>query len=138
MTTLGRVLLSQKKTELDRETWADTSVVVAARDTIGAGELITELIDFGTVFEEAPFFSFGVEAQEGEVLEPGDFPFVSVGVSEWQVTKTDEGDPNTPTYYLGAYVWINVVSRKPYRLRFRFSFEGIALRNVEYFRGSDG
>ena len=33
---------------------------------------------------------------------------------------------------------MNVVSSKQYRLRFRLSFEGIAMKNVEYYRGLNG
>jgi hypothetical protein len=109
-----------------------------AYDTIGSGELVTELLDFKTVYEGAPFFAYGVELQPGEVLEAGDYPFVSCGVSEWDTNIVEEDDTIKTPLYLGASIYINVVSSKQYNLRFRLSFEGIALKNVEYHRGLNG
>jgi len=120
--------------ELDRETWPDTLVVVATFDTVGFGEAQSGIIDFGTVFEEPPFFSYGVELKEGGTLVSGDYPFVTAGVSEWQITESDEN--NETEYYIGADVWVRVASVTEYPLRFRFTFEGTAMRNVEHFRGS--
>ena len=133
-----RVRKADRKQEFDRATWANTTQVLLAYDTIGSGELATELIDFKTVFENAPFFSYGVELQPGETLTEGDFPFVTCGISGWNTNLTEEDDPINFPVYLGAYVYINVVSSKQYRLRFRLSFEGIAMKNVEYYRGLNG
>jgi hypothetical protein len=122
------------KTELDRQTWASQGVVVQALDIIGSGEVLTNLIDFGTVFQSAPAFAYGVELQPGETLVTGDYPFVTCGVSEWsQYAPHPELASATPLYG-GAYLWINVSSSKPYKLRFRFSFEGTIFKNVERLR----
>lgn len=137
MSTYPQVRRADTKTRLDRDTWAGPHLVVTAYDTVGSGEFNTELIEFGTVFEDAPFFAYGVELAENETLVDGDYPFVSCGVSQWEVTKTEE-DVAGLNYYLGAYVWVNVVSSKQYRLRFRLSFEGTAMKNVEYFRSTNG
>ncbi len=122
-----------RKTRLDQETWAGTTLLFLSYDMTGVGEVETELLDFGLVFEGVPFFSYGVELQPGEVLTPGEFPAVMCGVKEWQLTEV-EADTRATPFYLGAYLWISVSSNISYRLRFRLSFEGIAMRNVEHFR----
>jgi len=123
------------KSRLDQQTWAGNTLLLLSYDTIGAGEFDTPPLDFGLVFEGAPFFSFGVELQPGEVLLPSAYPAVMCGVREWQVTEVEADDQTTP-YYIGASLWIFVSS--PYLLRFRLSFEGITMRNVEHFRGLSG
>jgi hypothetical protein len=128
---LRRVAVKQ---ELDRQTWATNSVAYLAYDTIGAGETVTEFLDFGTVFERPPFFSYGVELKPGYELVDNDFPFVTAGVAEWN--RTESADSAESLFYLGARVWIRVVSTTRYGLRFRFAFEGTTIRNVQYFRGS--
>jgi hypothetical protein len=125
---------AERATRLDRDTWAGTSLLILTYDTIGAGTFETDLLDFGLVFEEAPFFAYGAELQPGETLIAGDYPIVNCGVTRWETNE----DPETRVgnvFYLGAYVWINVSSNSTYRMRFRLSFEGTAMRNVEYFRG---
>lgn len=123
---------STRSKRLDEGAWAGPSLVVASYDVEGPGSLTTEEISFGTVFESVPFFAWGVELVEGGVLQEGDYPFATAGVSSWnQTSSSEEGQP----YYLGAFIYISVVSSFSYKLRFRFSFEGLAMRNVEYFRG---
>jgi hypothetical protein len=94
----------------------------------------TELIDFGLVFEGPPFFSYGVEVQPGEALVADDYPEITAGVREWQLSEVEIDERATP-FYRGAYLWISIQSKSAYRLRFRLSFEGTSMRNVEYFRG---
>lgn len=130
-----RVRKADRKQEFDRATWANTTQVILSYDTIGSGELATGLLDFKTVFEGAPFFAYGVELQPGDTLVEGDYPFVTCGIAEWQTNTNVEDDTAKVPLYLGAYVYISVVSSKQYRLRFRLSFEGIAMKNVEYHRG---
>lgn len=77
-----QVRKADQKRELDRATWASPTQVILAYDIIGSGELTTELIDFGAVFEQSPFFAYGVEVQPGEELVDGDYPFVTCGISE--------------------------------------------------------
>jgi len=69
----------------------------------------------------------------------GDFPFVTVGVAEWQTNVEETAEtPGLVPLYLGAHIYIHVIASTQYKLRFRLSFEGIAMRNVEYFRGLNG
>ena len=131
-----RVRKAAKRQELDRATWAQPIQVVAAYETEGVGELITDVIDFGTAFEGPPFFSYGVELMEDQVLVEGDFPFVTCGVQEWVLSG--EASDDVPARYIGAVVWIRVSSATRYRLRFRLSFEGVAFRNAEFLRGASG
>jgi hypothetical protein len=118
---------------LDRDTWAKNSVVIMAYDTSGVGTFETEVIDFGLVFEDTPFFAYGAELQPGQTLIDGDFPIINCGVGEWATTKPED-DPGAKPFYIGASLWIVVNATTPYNLRFRLSFEGIAMSNVEYFR----
>lgn len=135
--TYPRIRRAETRIELDRGTWAENTFVVMTYDTVGTGVFNTELIDFGVVFEGRPFFSYGVELQGGEELVDNDYPMVTAGVAEWQTTEIVEDQQSLP-FYLGAYLFISVDSSSSYRLRFRLAFEGIAMRNVEYFRGSNG
>ncbi len=121
------------KARLDQQTWAGTSLLLLSYDTIGVGEIETELIDFGLVFEGAPFFSYGVELQPGETLTEGTFPSVMCGVKEYQLTEV-EADTQATSFYIGAFLWIAISSTLSYRLRLRLSFEGVSMRNVEHFR----
>ena len=94
-------------------------------ETIQTGEV--GAVDGNLVYEERPFFSYGVELAEGEVLVPDDFPFVTCGVMEWETIEPKGA--NKGEYYVGATVWMAVDCKTPYRLRFRFSWDGIAFRN---------
>lgn len=136
-TTYPRVRKATSKQQYDRETWATPTQVVTAYDMVGAGQITTDPISFGVVYETPPFFAYGVELQTGETLVAGDFPYCMCGVSAWTTTEIADGSRDIP-YYLGASIWINVSSTKPYKLRFQLSFEGLAMRNVEYFRGTNG
>ncbi len=133
MTTYRSISKAQDRNRLDQTTWARNSVLFLSYDTIGVGEIETELIDFGLVFEEKPFFSYGVELQPNETLIAGSFPAVMCGVREWQLTEV-ERDIRAVPFYIGAFLWISISSNISYRLRLRLSFEGISMRNVEHFR----
>jgi len=100
--------------------------------TSGSGQFSTE-VSFGTAFEGAPFFSFGVALQDDEVVVAGDAPFVSCGVVEW--SKADNSENREPGIYLGGTVWVNVSSAKDYKLTIQFAFEGVALKNLQFFEG---
>jgi hypothetical protein len=135
--TYNRVRRAEQRKDLDRLTWSGTSVAQVAYETIGSGQFITEVLNFGTVFEGTPFFSFGVELIEGQFLVDGDYPFVTAGVSAWeQIPSLEEAllNPTRTVHYLGANVWINVASSTQYGLRWRLSFEGITPRNVQAWR----
>ncbi len=130
--TMRALRQTKSRNRLDQDTWADTSLLVIAYDTEGVGSVKTELLSFKVVFEAPPFFSWGVEAGPGQEIFEGDYPAVAVGVAEWETTEI--ADPRAELFYLGAFVWISVAAGFPYRLRFRLSFEGISMRNVEHFR----
>ena len=132
-----KVRKNEQRIELDRKTWADTAFLVVAYDTVGTGTFETDLIDFGLVYEDAPFFSYGVELAPDQVLVDDDYPNVSCGVSNWE-TQTFSTFDGSSTYYVGAYVWLYVDCLTPYNLRFRLAFEGTTMRNVEYFRSNNG
>lgn len=119
-----------KTREVDRNSWAGSQLVLATWDTIGSGTILTGGITFGAVFEGRPFFSYGVELQENETLVDGDYPFTACGVSEWRTTEL--ADERAQPFYTGAVVWIRVDANFPYRLRFRFAFEGTVVRNREH------
>jgi hypothetical protein len=129
-----RIRRAEQAKQLDRATWAGPTVLIFAYDTIGRGVIETELLDFGLVFEGPPFFSYGAEVQPGQALVAGDYPEITLGVKEWHRSDI-EIDSRAVPFYLGAYLWISIQSASTYRLRFRLSFEGTAVRNVEYFRG---
>ncbi len=133
---VNRIRESLLRRQLDRDTWAGISLLVLSYDTEGVGSLETELLDFSTVFEGPPFFSWGVEAGPGQQIFEGDYPAVACGVSRWETTTPSE--TRVVPMYLGAYVWLSIAAGFPYKLRFRLSFEGTSFRNVEYFRGLNG
>lgn len=118
---------------LDRGQWAEEVQLIVAFDFMGTGAETAE-VDFGTVFEGTPLYSWGVELQEGEILTPGDYPHVTSGVQSW-ITKEASGNTGTTLLYLGATVWFRSASSRAYRTRLRTSFEGIAYKNPQYFAG---
>jgi len=119
----------RRKQEFDRGGWAEDTVVYAQLDTTGSGQFTTE-VSFGTAFEGAPFFAFGVSLQDDEILADGDAPFVSCGVVDW--LKAENSENREPDIYLGATVWVNVSSGKDYALTHRFAFEGMAFKNIQF------
>lgn len=111
-------------TRLDRETWAGTNVIVFDFEVAGGGELITEFLEFGTAYENAPFFTFGAELIPGQTLA-GNYPYISCGVSEWQIKNVRD----LPSLYTAAKVWVSSSGNSAYKVKLRFSFEGIAFQN---------
>lgn len=134
MSTGRAIRRANLRQEQERDAWSETGVVYASYDYTGTGPFTTELLDFKTVFAAEPFFTYGVELQPDEYLVEGDYPFVSCGVSSWELTEVP-ADSTATAYYLGARVWINVSSAKVYALRFRLAFEGPLFKNVENLRG---
>lgn len=124
--------------ELDRKQWASTVTTVVSYETIGVGAFITEPISFGTPYSGAPFFTFGVELHEANTLKANDFPFVSAGVGEWVTEEPPEDyvEKGLKLIHTGAIVWLNVSSQYGYRLIFRLTFEGTAMKNPQYLGGS--
>lgn len=130
--TYREIRQADSRTELDRATWAGPVQLLLTYELIGVGEHISEMIEFGTVFESRPFFTYGVEVAPDTPLATGDFPTAMAGVNEWHVTE-DEDERHT-RYYLGGRVWFYTVSNSSYRYLFRLSFEGVAVRNTEFYR----
>lgn len=139
--TYPRIRQADRRTDLDRRTWAGEDKVVMTYDLLntGTGTVETEMLDFGLVFEGPPFFSYGVEVIPGNELVAGQYPQVTAGVREWLVSTADDEyiESAKLPFYLGASLWLGVeFTVMP--LRFRLSFEGISMRNVEHFRGLNG
>lgn len=115
-----------KRTELDRGTWADRANFLVTYDFVAPGTFVTENIVFGEVFEGFPDFSYGVELIEGQTLLAGDFPMVNAGVALWDQTFPEGSQlPRV----MGASLFLAVYCSTAYRLRFRFSFNGVAFAN---------
>ncbi len=132
--TYGRLRAETTRTELDRATWAGPVQVILTYELEGVGEHTSEVLSFGTVFESKPFFAFGVELLPDQPLVDGAYPLAMAGVVEWDVT--DVVDDRAVPFYLGAKVWFHAVSTTPYHYLFRLSFDGVAVRNTEFFRGN--
>lgn len=137
MTMYGHIRRSEQSRDLDRRTWAGSTTIVIAYETVGAGTFTTEMIDLGLAFEGPPFFTYGVELSEGQTLVEGDYPFVSAGIVEWVTnaeTEEDFEEKQLSLLHTGCFVGINVRSNKSYRLIFRMSFQGIAFKSTQYLR----
>ena len=120
-----------KRVDLDRRTWASPTAVVFTYRTKGSGSFLTPVLEFGLSFEGPPFFSFGTSLSSGELVD-GDYPFVTIGVTEW-VTK-DVGDEDfvikkIKPSHTGAILWIAVNSGRSYNMEHSFVFEGTAFKN---------
>ncbi len=134
--TYSRVRVETQRTELDRATWAGPVQVILTYELEGVGEHTSEMLCFGTVFVSKPFFATGVELLPDQPLVEGDYPLAMAGVTEWDTTEVN--DERVVPFYLGAKVWFHAISTTPYHYLFRLSFDGVAVRNTEYFRGSNG
>lgn len=124
--TYPGVRRASKRTELDRETWANRTNLLVTYDFVAPGTVVTETLSFGEVFEGYPDFAYGVELIEGQVLVAGDFPMVNAGVAVWDQT-IPEGS-QLPRI-MGASLFLAVFCSTAYQLRFRFSFNGTAFSN---------
>ena len=134
---MSRTLIETRR-ELDRAQWAGPISMIFGYATNGSGTFLTEEISFSTAFEGTPFFSYGVELVEGQELTSGDFPFVTVGVAEWVVKETTEEDfveKKIKPFYLGAKLWISVSSSKSYELTYSMVFEGVVMKNPQFYGG---
>lgn len=126
--------------ELDRKQWASTVTTVVSYETVGVGGFATEPVMFGTPYAGAPFFTFGVELHPANHLQTNDYPFVSAGVAEWMTQEPPEDyvERGLKLIHTGAIVWLNVSSQYGYRLIFRLTFEGTAMKNPQFLGGSNG
>lgn len=124
--TYPGVRRATKRTELDRETWANRTNLLVTYDFIAPGSITTESIVFGEVFEGYPDFAYGVELIEGQTLVAGDFPMVNAGVALWDQTFPEGSQ--LPRI-MGASLFLVVFCSSSYQLRFRFSFSGVAFSN---------
>lgn len=123
---------TRRSREIDRSAWAGDGREVLVWQTQGTGYVVTPEIKFRTVFDGEPFFSYGVELQEGETLAEGDFPFVSAGVAQWGIIRSNVTDDERPVFYTSAVIWIAVDATKEYKLQWRFAFQGTVMRNREH------
>ncbi len=118
------------KRQIDRNTWASHTIIVLSYDTIGSGSFLTDPLEFGVRFSGTPYVSQGQEMIEVGSLVEGDYPHVTVGVSEW-VLKTAgevfETRGATPEY-IGAKLWISVSAVTSYAIRHSLVFEGTAMK----------
>lgn len=138
---MSRVARAVKRETLDRATWASPVSIVYRYETEGSGTFITEELLFSVAFEGKPFFSYGVELADATVLVAGDYPFVTVGVSEWMTessTEEDFDEKKIKPFHLGAKLWISVSSAKSYKLVYSLVFEGVVMKNPELFGGQNG
>lgn len=129
MTQYRSIRRTARRTEFDRNTWAEPAQLILFRDVAGVGEVLLEIPEFGMVFDQIPFFSYGVELQAGEILAEDDYPFVSCGVAGWVTNEEPVGDE--PVRYLGANLWCRVVANTSYRFRLQLSFEAVAYKNID-------
>lgn len=119
---------SVKAQELDRGTWAQEDTIVAIFDLPYAAAQLVD-VDFKTAFDGQPFFYHAVELQPGQVLVPGDFPMVNIGISQWKTYQA-----NAALVHIGAVVSIAVTAVTQYLFTYRLAFRGIAFRNVADLR----
>jgi len=116
--------------ELDRGTWASHTTVVLTYDTIGSGSFLTEPLYFGIRFSGAPYVSQGQELIEVGSLVEGDYPHVTVGVSEWLTKSAGEGFDARGAIpeHIGVKLWIAVSAVSQYAIRHSLVFEGLAMK----------
>ena len=140
MGIIDGVRRSELRTEVDRTQWASTVTTVVSYETIGTGTFITEPVMFGTPYSGSPFFTFGVELHKDNTLISNDFPFVSAGVGEWVTEEPPENyeEKGLKLITTGAIVWLYVSSQYGYRLIFRLTFEGTAMKNPQFLGGTYG
>lgn len=123
------IRVSNRRRELDRNTWASHAEIVLKYETIGSGSFLTEELEFGVRFSGAPYVSFGAETSEVGSLVDGDFPHVTVGVAEW-ITKASRNTVSVGGVleHIGAKLWISVSSENAYRITHSMTFEGLAMK----------
>jgi hypothetical protein len=116
--------------ELDRNTWANYTVVVVRYETTGSGSFLTPVIDFGVRYSGAPYVSFGPQQSVVGSLVEGDYPHVTVGVAEW-VTRSSGEEADTRGVipeHIGAKLWISVSAETSYAITHHLVFEGVAMK----------
>jgi hypothetical protein len=85
----------------------------------GAGSTL-QPVKFPLRFTEMPSMSFGWSLMEGQQLQTGAYPIVSVGVGRW----TLEDHPMAIRYYAGAELAISASGRSDQRLIIHWQAEG--------------
>lgn len=122
-----RIDQANRAREVERTAWAGPALVMAEWEITAPGTAMAGPFMFATVFEEPPHFSWGVELMAG-TLQGNDYPQATCGIAGWVIKETRT---NGPVLFLGAEIFITVQCQTSYPLRFRFGFEGVALRNPE-------
>jgi hypothetical protein len=92
---------------------------------VGAGNATKE-ISFPVWFLDRPAFLTGWQLDDGQTLEPNNFPRVSIGVAQWTL--------HTPaphvSYYVGAVLAVSVTAgRADQKLIVHYQVQGMALRS---------
>ena len=92
---------------------------------VGAGDA-TLPISFPVWFIDRPSFVTGWQLDDGQTLEPGNFPQVHVGVAQWTL--------HTPiprvSYYVGAIIVVSVTAGKDdQKIIVHYQAAGLALRS---------
>lgn len=129
--TFDDMLRTERARELDRSAWPGLAREIFVFDTYGTGTTQTPLFTFSNRFEQAPFMDWMVEILPGWSISGVDAPYTSAGVLQWVSTVLPRGGE----MYQGAQLFVAIKMNDPLSemgLRWRFSFEGIVLRNNEY------
>lgn len=101
---------------------ADTQVVVGFVQIINPGEALTDL-DFPLVFVEKPVLTYSYDLEDGQVLERGNFPMLTVGVHYF---RKDQITPGLD-HYTGARLIIVATGHLDMRMNVHVRFEGKGL-----------
>lgn len=130
----GGINRTNRRRELDRRTWAESSLFVFPVDAADSPTSQVFLIDFLTVFEGQPIFRWGVELRpESKALVSGSYPYMNAGVGLWTETGPEPPEGGV-TLYSGATVWVRFGNASGYLYTFRFGFEGTVFKNVSTLR----
>lgn len=88
----------------------------------GPGEA-TFTVDFPVLFSELPIIASGFHLADGQVLEAGNFPTVSIGAHKYTFEERLPG----VRYYKGAICVIVATGHTDMKMTAHYTFEGTAL-----------
>jgi hypothetical protein len=122
-----RAPLQQRQGDVDRVNAMSPKVyrVQGFIGVTGSGASL-QPVKFPVKFIELPAFSFGGSLDDGQSVENGNFPTVSVVVASWEY----ENHPHGANYYLGATLAINVCGRSDQRMTVHWQCEARCLGNI--------
>lgn len=93
-------------------------------DVDGAGEALLD-VNFPVWFMERPLFTFGAEMRDGNALETGKYPTISVVVLRWAFKDFPDG----VSYFAGATLVVVALGTDAQSMLVHWQVEGKALRN---------